>query len=148
MLFLHPMNPTIPNCFYRISIKALILDETRTKFLVVQEDSGKWELPGGGLDWGESAPECMRRELMEEMGLEAVTIASQPSYFLTQQKKDADIWIANVLFEVVVENLNFTPSDECVAFLFVNSEEAKNLGVFPNVQMLADMFDPKNHVAE
>lgn len=31
------MNTIIPECFYRISIKALILNETRDKFLLVQE---------------------------------------------------------------------------------------------------------------
>lgn len=41
---------TIPDCFYRISIKALILNEARDKFLICQEDNGKWELPGGGLE--------------------------------------------------------------------------------------------------
>jgi 8-oxo-dGTP diphosphatase len=45
---------TLPGCYYRISVKALILDETRTKFLVVQELDGRWELPGGGLDWDEN----------------------------------------------------------------------------------------------
>jgi len=43
------MNPEIPNRFYRISVKALILDETRTKFLVVQEDNGKWVRKCGAL---------------------------------------------------------------------------------------------------
>jgi len=31
------MSPLIPECFYRISAKALVLDETREKFLLVQE---------------------------------------------------------------------------------------------------------------
>lgn len=138
------MNPEIPNRFYRISIKALILDETRTKFLVVQEDNGKWEFPGGGLDWGEEPETGLRRELQEEMGLEAKNVAKIPSYFLTD-KNDVGIYYANVFYEVAVENLNFTPSEECVALQFVAPEEARSLIGFPNVRLLANMFDPKNH---
>ena len=51
--------------FYRVSIKGLILDETRKKFAVVLEDNGWWELPGGGMDWGESPETCLTREIKE-----------------------------------------------------------------------------------
>ena len=100
------MEQGIPNRFYRISIKALILDETRTKFLVVQEDNGKWEFPGGGLDWGEHYDSGLRRELREEMGLEATWIAPAPCYFTTGPNTKNTIYIANVFFEVTVNNLN------------------------------------------
>ncbi len=51
----------VPNCYYRVSIKALVLDEKRTKFLLVQEKDGRWELPGGGLDHGEKIHEALKR---------------------------------------------------------------------------------------
>ncbi|MBI3631820.1 MAG: NUDIX hydrolase [Candidatus Vogelbacteria bacterium] len=114
----------IPECFYRVSVKALILDETRKKFLIVQEDNGKWELPGGGLDWGELAQDAIRREIEEEMGLEVIYVAKQPSYFLSD--RDEKKVYVNVLFETRVRDLDFVPSNECVAIKFVSSEEVKH----------------------
>lgn len=138
------MNSEIPNCFYRISIKGLILDESRMKFLIVQEDNGKWDLPGGGLDWEEKPHVGLRREIQEEMRLVVTSIKDNPSYFLTA-KSSKGIFYSNILYEITVNNLDFTPSDECVAIQFVTAEEVKTLEVFPNVLLLADMFDPKNH---
>ena len=135
----------VPNCFYRLSLKGLILNETRDKFLIVQEDNGLWELPGGGLSWGESPQVGLQREIEEEMGLQVTWISDTPSYLIVGQKKKDDIWIANVLFEVTVENLDFKPSEECVAVRYVSAEEAIVLNTFPNVQDLAKMFDPANH---
>jgi 8-oxo-dGTP diphosphatase len=34
-------------------------------------DHGKWTMPGGGMEWGESAHETAHRELLEETGLTA-----------------------------------------------------------------------------
>lgn len=136
----------IKNGYYRISIKALILDETRTKFLLVQEDNGKWELPGGGLDWGEKPDEGIRREIKEEMGLHVTYVASQPSYLITTPRDSDGVWIANVLSETAVENLEFTPSDECIAVQFVTKEEAQDLNIFINVKEFLKSFNPVNHI--
>jgi 8-oxo-dGTP diphosphatase len=138
------MKIEIPNCYYRISIKALILDETRTKFLIVQEENGEWDLPGGGLDWGESVEAGMRREIKEEMGLTVTSINQNPCYFLTDQRKSGAEY-ANVFYEVTVEDLNFIPSSECVALQFVTPEEVQLLNIHSNLRLLADMFDPRNH---
>ncbi len=44
------------------------------KLLVVKHlaDSAWWALPGGHLEWGESPEEAMRREIVEELGIEPV----------------------------------------------------------------------------
>lgn len=60
------MKNHIPSCFYRVSIKALILD-TDGRFLLIKEDNGFWEFPGGGLDFGEEPADGLRREIHEEM---------------------------------------------------------------------------------
>lgn len=135
----------IPPCHYRISIKALIFDETREKFLVVQEENGTWELPGGGLDFGETPEECLRREIKEEMDLEVTHIAKQPSYAFTFEKhKNTNYpgWKANIMYEARLKDLNFTPSDECARIEFVTPAEALQLKNAPNIHALAKLLAP------
>lgn len=133
----------INTCLYRISVKALVLNEDRTKFLITQEDNGKWELPGGGLDWREDPKTCLTRELQEEMSINVVSVAPNPSYFITVEHLKGHAWVANVLYETVVENLEFKPSNECVAIRFVDLADIKYLDVFPNVLTFAKVFIPK-----
>jgi len=135
----------IPNGYYRLSIKALILDETRTKFLLAQEDNGKWELPGGGLDWGEAPADGIRREIHEEMGLVVTDVAARPSYLTTAQRDSDSRWVTNVIYETKVQDLQFTPSSECVAIQFVTKEEAEKLNLFVTVKKFLEVFDSKNH---
>ncbi|WP_071188211.1 NUDIX hydrolase [Trichormus sp. NMC-1] len=42
--------------------------------LIRRSDDGCWSLPGGMVDWGEDIPNAVKRELMEETGLELVKI--------------------------------------------------------------------------
>ena len=132
------------NCFYRVSIKALILDETRERFAVILEDNGWWELPGGGLDWGETAENCLKRELKEEMGLTVTEVASLPSYYLIG-KNMSDKWTVNLVFEAKVEDLNFTPSDECQELRFVSPKELESINAFRTVKDLGARFNAGNH---
>jgi len=135
----------IPECFYRISVKALVLNETRDKFLITKEASGEWEIPGGGLDWGEDYKTALQRELAEEMGVQATWIADNPSYFISGPMRKNRGWAANILFETKLENLDFTPSDECVAIDWINKDNQSEFDLFPNVPKLLELFDLKRH---
>jgi len=137
--------PEVPECYYRVSVKALVLNETRNKFLICEEENGVWELPGGGLDWGATPQEDLPREIREEMGLAVTSVAAHPAYFITDQTINRKVWFVNVLYETTLENLDFTPSDECINIQFVNKDDLQNIKAFPSVMKLAEMFRPENH---
>ncbi len=52
-----------------ISVKAVIIEEGRV--LLLANDRGEWELPGGRLDPGESESAALLREIDEELGVQA-----------------------------------------------------------------------------
>lgn len=135
----------IPQRFYRISVKALILNEEKDKFLICKKENGFWELPGGGLEWGATPKHDLPREIREEMNLDVTWMADNPSYFITCQNLKRDIWVANVIYETKLEHLNFTPSAECTEVRFVSSNDIVDLNVFFSVRHLSEMFKPENH---
>lgn len=139
-------NMEIPECFYRVSIKALVLNESRDKFLICEEEGGTWDLPGGGLDWEAKPQVDLAREIKEEMGLAIKWVADQPCYFVTEKHVKLNLWKANVIYETELEHLNFVPSEECVSVRFVNKEEVMNLNTFTGVKTLAEQFRLENHL--
>ncbi len=139
----------IPEGWYRVSIKPLVFSPARDKFLVVLEESGRWDLAGGGLNPGETPQDCIRRELEnEEMKVPVVWVAENPCYFLTGQFQNQERlgqWYVNVLYEAKLGHLCYIPPDECQGVRFVNSEEALKLNAFDSVHKLAEMFKAENH---
>lgn len=138
------MKESVPNTFYRVSSKALVFDETKEKFLIIKEDNGYWELPGGGLDWGESVEENIKREVKEEMGLTVTSMNSNPSYFLIG-KNMSDNESLNLVFETKIENFDdFTPTEECTEMKFVTPKEALEMNSWRNVKELAALLEKAN----
>lgn len=55
----------------RFGCSAVIFDETRTRALLTRRtDNGRWCVPGGAMEAGESAAEACIREVWEETGLQ------------------------------------------------------------------------------
>jgi 8-oxo-dGTP diphosphatase len=54
---------------FRIGVFGIILEENKV-LLGLRRDIEWWNLPGGGLELGETVDEALCREVLEEMGLE------------------------------------------------------------------------------
>lgn len=116
----------IPDCFYRVATKALVTDETGVRFLLFLQQDGDWSFPGGGLDFWESPHEGLAREIKEESGLSVKWIASSPRYACPAEWKEG-IWTFQLFYPVELENLDFSPSEECQAIKFFSPQEMKTL---------------------
>ena len=53
---------------YRISLKALIYKDAGQILVVKEINRTYWDLPGGGMDFGETIESSLKRELYEEVG--------------------------------------------------------------------------------
>jgi 8-oxo-dGTP diphosphatase len=137
-----------PDCFYRVSIKGLCVRDG--KILLIREAkkmSGKWELPGGGLDFGEDMRAALKREIQEEMGVEVIKISEKPVYIWTHRYENNSRnvgWYYSLVitFRIEFKELNFTPSEECEALGFFDKEEIRTLKYGGQTQELIDLFNP------
>ena len=129
---------------YRVSVKGIVIDNTK-RFLLSKKNNGKWDFLGGGINHNEDPIEALRREVKEETGLEIIYISPTPKYFITASKFKREGYIANVIYEIKLRNLEFTPSDECVEFRFFSSDEAKKEDIYPQVEIFIKVFNPRLH---
>jgi 8-oxo-dGTP diphosphatase len=139
-----------PDCFYRVSIKGLCVRDG--KLLLERESaevhSGKWELPGGGLDFGEDIHTGFKREVTEEMGLTVTKMAKHPTYIWTprfdNKRKMAWFYSCVLAYRIEFKDLHFTPSDECLEIRFFSKEELQTLPLNTQAKKIAELFDPKD----
>ncbi|MGB3403993.1 MAG: NUDIX hydrolase [Microcoleaceae cyanobacterium] len=72
--------------------------------LVQRQDNGKWALPGGMVDWGETIPNTIRRELAEETGLKLIQIRRLVGVY-SEPDRDPRLHSICVLAEADVEGI-------------------------------------------
>jgi 8-oxo-dGTP pyrophosphatase MutT (NUDIX family) len=97
------------------SVAALIRNDDG-RILFVQHVEGRWQLPGGAVDPGERPAEAMRRECLEEAGIEVEPIRiagvfGGPEYRITYANGDEAGWVVTV-FEARIAAGEPTPSDD------------------------------------
>jgi mutator protein MutT len=116
-------NPTVAAACFILDLQNRVLLIRRAK----EPSKGKLGLPGGFIDFGESAEEGMRREVREEVGVEVANVRFVASYPNLYHYRE-------VIYPVV---------DLYFAGVAVNPEEAKPLDAVAGIEWrrLADLPD-------
>jgi len=126
-------------CLYRISVKTLILDETKTKFLLFKWTDGMRDFPGWWLNFWEDIYECIIREIKEESWLEVTWIASFPTHVMSAEKSNPQHQVVYVVYEAKLKNMDFVPSEECQEMRFFTREEAEKIAIYSNVKEFLEL---------
>lgn len=93
------------DCFYRVSTKALLLDNQNDNFIVLKNSKGEYELPGGGIEYGESVSSSLERELKEELAIN-IDLSHQhltPLFFTSYPARSHNIYVAFVIYKIPLE---------------------------------------------
>ncbi len=122
-----------------VGSSAQIYDTTGEKILLTKRgDNGRWCLPGGQLDSGESVSETCVREVMEETGLvvevgHLIAVYSSPDMVLFYDDQHK-YQVISFHFEVTVTGGELGLSNETTEVGYFSLDEIKNMDVMEHHQ--------------
>ncbi len=120
-----------PHTTFKIRCRAIIIHDGKLLVVKHRPESDYYALPGGHMEPGESVIECVKREIVEELGV--VPVLGRLLYVHTFEDKDT-IQSVEFFFEVTnggeflnIEGLERTHAYELAEVRFVAPEEGINI---------------------
>lgn len=107
---------------HSVSVAGVIVDERDRALLIKRRDNGHWEPPGGVVEAGETLPDALQREVLEETGLKIALPAT-----LTGVYKNMTGLIVSLVFRCRAIDGQPTTGDETKALHWATREEVTQL---------------------
>lgn len=110
----------------RVTLKAVVLDGDG-KILVVKENGRDWwDIPGGGIDHGETIKEALGRELREEVAFTGnfeyeTLLAEDPRYL-----EALNLYQMRITFLVKPDSMDFSAGDDGDEIQFIDADSYEN----------------------
>lgn len=111
---------------YRLSLKCLIRNDADEILVVKEAGRDFWDLPGGGMDHGESVRTAITRELKEEVDFDGTFTYNIVDLDEPFKLSSRDVWQARVILEIKTDTNTFSVGVDADEIKFTNPIEFKN----------------------
>lgn len=94
-----------------------------------KNERGKWEIPGGGVEFGETFEQAIKREIMEEHGIEIeiLELLGICDHIIPKEKQH---WVSpTFICKIVTGEPRIMEPDKCEEFGWFTIEEAEQLSL-------------------
>lgn len=122
---------------YFIDVKGVILDQ-KGKILLLKKSTGKWDLPGGLMEHGESFHDTLQRECREEIGVNCKVLDSMPWFAWPTYQKESQAWFLYLCFRVELDSFNFKSSDECQDYAFFTPDNLNSTKTIDSIKPIEE----------
>jgi 8-oxo-dGTP diphosphatase len=106
---------------HSVSVAAVIVDDSGRVLLIRRRDNERWEPPGGVLELNEDITAGLRREALEETGLDVEPVA------LTGVYKNMKRGIVALVFKCKATDGQLALNDEVSEFRWATAEEVTSI---------------------
>ena len=97
--------------------------------LIRRGDTGTWALPGGTLEWGETLPVGLAREMLEEAGVDRLDVVRVVGVY-SRPDRDPRFHAVTIVVECTVEEPRLAPK---------NPMEIREVGLFEENELPASL---------
>jgi 8-oxo-dGTP diphosphatase len=128
-------------------VVAIIRNENGDVLLARRNEPGlkdahdKWEFVGGGIEFGENPEEALKREVLEEAGVEVEITRLLPKIFSVMLNKETQVIVMSYECKIISGELKAGLDQEIAELKFVPLKEVKNYNTFKNIQKTVDLLN-------
>ena len=127
----YPDNSRHTDYLFRISLKAVIINDEGKVLIVKETGRDWWDIPGGGLDHGESVKAALIRELHEVVGFSGDLVYEPIDVGEPHIIENLKLYQMRLTFLVKPDNFDFKPGVDGDEVQFIEPDVFKDSEKWP-----------------